>query len=627
MTLCLCMIVRNEEGVIARALDSIREHLDYWVICDTGSTDATPAVVLSKLIGIPGELHRVPWVNFGHNRADVLARAKGKADYVLMLDADMVALVSAPFKHLLTADAYEIRYTGELDYSQPMLIANRHEWSYVGVTHEYLTAPTATVYAELPQLRLQHLGDGGMRADKFERDALLLREALAKDPNNARDIFYLAQTEKDLGHWEEALSLYQQRALLPGWEEETWYARYMAAQMLLLLGRDWHTVQAAFLDAYAARPSRLEPIYYVVKHYRELEQFHMGYTFAAQAGLGLVYPSDRLFVERPVYEHLFVLEYGACAYGVGRMQQAITAFNEVLVQENLPQWVFGAATRGLELALRDLYGASAELPERPPNPMVIFVPFRNPGPFLEKCIRSLLEQDYEDFRVLLVDDGSSDGSVEACVSSCAIGADPRFIHIRNSHRRGLAQNLAMILPEHCEPDDIVVCLDGDDWLAAADALSHINDCYNRYGCWLLHSQFQYADGSPGFSQPFASPREFAFLRTYFRMSHLRSFRAGLFASLAELDPGFDWLKDEDGKWLHSAVDAALMCSLAEAAGWDRVRFTPKVLYVYNDKNPLSHHALDRAGQERNFEIVKQKRPFARLAGPWSARRSHAVAAR
>ena len=119
VTICLCMIVRNEEHVIERALHSVMDLIDYWVICDTGSTDATPGQILQTLASIPGEIHRIDWENFGQARSEAIRRCRGKADYILVLDADMTAQVKAPFKHLLTEDVYDIRYEGDIDYSQP----------------------------------------------------------------------------------------------------------------------------------------------------------------------------------------------------------------------------------------------------------------------------------------------------------------------------------------------------------------------------------------------------------------------------------------------------------------------------------------------------------------------------
>src|SRR5579859_5175486 len=87
---CLVMIVRDEATGISACLENLREVIDSWVICDIGSTDATQEVVRESLHGIPGELHEVPWVDFGHNRTTALRLARGKADYHLIADADMI---------------------------------------------------------------------------------------------------------------------------------------------------------------------------------------------------------------------------------------------------------------------------------------------------------------------------------------------------------------------------------------------------------------------------------------------------------------------------------------------------------------------------------------------------------
>src|SRR5215475_3170087 len=86
--ICLNMIVKNERHVIQRALASVKPFIDYWVIVDTGSFDETKELIRDSLKDIPGELHERPWKNFGHNRSEALSLARGKADYILFLDAD-----------------------------------------------------------------------------------------------------------------------------------------------------------------------------------------------------------------------------------------------------------------------------------------------------------------------------------------------------------------------------------------------------------------------------------------------------------------------------------------------------------------------------------------------------------
>ena len=81
-TICLVMIVKNESKVIERCIDSVKDHINYWVIVDTGSTDGTQSIITEKMksLGIEGELHEKPWVNYGHNRTESMNLSKGKCD-------------------------------------------------------------------------------------------------------------------------------------------------------------------------------------------------------------------------------------------------------------------------------------------------------------------------------------------------------------------------------------------------------------------------------------------------------------------------------------------------------------------------------------------------------------------
>ena len=74
VTICLNMIVKNESKIITRMLDSVYKIIDYWVICDTGSTDNTRNIIINyfKEKQINGELIEEPWQNFGYNRTYAL---------------------------------------------------------------------------------------------------------------------------------------------------------------------------------------------------------------------------------------------------------------------------------------------------------------------------------------------------------------------------------------------------------------------------------------------------------------------------------------------------------------------------------------------------------------------------
>ena len=66
------------------------------------------------------------------------------------------------------------------------------------------------------------------------------------------------------------------------------------------------------------------------------------------------------------------------------------------------------------------------------NPLIsVIVPVYNAQDYLERCLRSLADQDYPDFEVLLVDDGSTDRSGGICEDWS--GKDPRFIACRKEN--------------------------------------------------------------------------------------------------------------------------------------------------------------------------------------------------
>src|ERR1043165_2250010 len=215
-TVCLVMIVKNEEAVIRRCLESAKPFFDYWVIWDTGSSDGTIRIVQEVLRDVPGELHKGEWVSFGHNRSMAIAQARGKADYHLVVDADMTVEARDDWNKHLTADGYLIRFRGKLEYYLPLLVSDRHQWRHIGVTHEYIHSDTARSFEKRPEISVTHHCDGRNRADKFQRDIRLLTEALKIEPENGRHMFYLAQSYRDIGLGGQAVEWYARRVAQGG---------------------------------------------------------------------------------------------------------------------------------------------------------------------------------------------------------------------------------------------------------------------------------------------------------------------------------------------------------------------------------------------------------------------------
>ena len=331
-TIALCMIVRDEAAIIERCIESVRGIVTRWVVCDTGSTDDTVTRLAAALDGIPGELHHRPWRDFATNRTELLSLARGTADYLLLLDADMTLSQLGPLAPL-TADAYLIRQHDAVEYWIPRLVRGELEWRYEGATHEYLVVPDGSTEERLMGLHVLHHGDGGTRGNKLERDRELLEGRLAQAPEDERTHFYLAQTYEGLGDTQRAIDLYRRRGELGGFEEEAWYATYRAAS--LEAEQDWDQGVPALLAAWDRRPTRVEPLYELARGYRFRERHELAYLFATRALELSKPPDDLLFLHHDAYEWGVLFEWSIAAYWVGRVQESLEA-SDTLLERELP---------------------------------------------------------------------------------------------------------------------------------------------------------------------------------------------------------------------------------------------------------------------------------------------------
>nr|WP_054674792.1 glycosyltransferase [Veillonella denticariosi] len=67
------------------------------------------------------------------------------------------------------------------------------------------------------------------------------------------------------------------------------------------------------------------------------------------------------------------------------------------------------------------------------NPLVsIIIPVYNTKPYLERCIQSIVHQTYKNLEILLIDDGSTDGSSGLCDRFEEQYANIHVVHLENS---------------------------------------------------------------------------------------------------------------------------------------------------------------------------------------------------
>jgi len=189
-TVCLNMIVKNESHIIANTLEKLCNKIffDYWVICDTGSTDNTPNIIQDffQKKGIKGELFYDDWLNFAHNRTLALQRAYNKTDLLLVFDADdeIVGDIRIPTDMLFDEYQFQFGSYSGVHYVRTLMINNHKQFEYLSVIHEFITCKeegnTTCVINGNYYVVSGRTGNRSLDPDKYLKDALILEKAYYK---------------------------------------------------------------------------------------------------------------------------------------------------------------------------------------------------------------------------------------------------------------------------------------------------------------------------------------------------------------------------------------------------------------------------------------------------------------
>jgi glycosyltransferase involved in cell wall biosynthesis len=241
--------------------------------------------------------------------------------------------------------------------------------------------------------------------------------------------------------------------------------------------------------------------------------------------------------------------------------------------------------------------------------IAVVIPSYNNSQWYKQNLFSLCAQDYDNFRVIYVDDCSSDKTgelVEKFIADNNLGH--RIYLIRNPVRVGAMQNLYNVV-HLCDDNEIVIILDGDDWLAYNGVIKKINTTYSDPNCWMTYGQYvSWPDNTLGYSRKIPSHIiETNNFRGYeWCSSHLRSFYAWLFKKIKKED-----LIGPYGTFYPMAWDQAMMFPMLEMSG-HRAKFIEDVLYIYNAANPINDSKVNRQLQHYLETVIRLQKRYDRL---------------
>jgi len=222
--------------------------------------------------------------------------------------------------------------------------------------------------------------------------------------------------------------------------------------------------------------------------------------------------------------------------------------------------------------------------------LCVITPAWNCERWVARSLQSVQCQSYRNFRAVLIDDVSSDRTCE--VARRAVAGDDRFTVVRNEARSYPLANLVKgATLAGGAPNDVIVVVDGDDWLAHDKVFECLAQIYSDPDIWLTYGS------SKLYPQPLKArlrrrplrgvEREYpdvvsqnGLWRYYqFIAGHLRTYRRFLWEAIPD-----DRLRDGNGSYFSRAGDAASMWAMLELATAAHVRYVPQVLYVYNNSH-------------------------------------------
>jgi glycosyltransferase involved in cell wall biosynthesis len=250
-TISLCMIVKNEENVLARCLDSAKEIADEIVVVDTGSTDRTKEIAGQ----FTGKVCDFPWID-DFSAARNYAFSLATQEFILWLDADdffaerdrqslldlkktldpMVDSVTMPY-HLVVDQADNPTYS----IRRNRLVRRSRNFRWIGAVHEYLEVGGVIINSEIA---VRH------KKEKIHSDRNLQiyrRQLEAGKEFSPRDLYYYANELKDNAFLEEA-ALYYEKFLdcKQGWIEDNIAACQKVAECYEHLNQSDKHLQALF---------------------------------------------------------------------------------------------------------------------------------------------------------------------------------------------------------------------------------------------------------------------------------------------------------------------------------------------------------------------------------------------
>lgn len=241
--------------------------------------------------------------------------------------------------------------------------------------------------------------------------------------------------------------------------------------------------------------------------------------------------------------------------------------------------------------------------------IVVIIGSYNNEKWYKKNLDSVFNQKYQNYRVIYIDDCSSDGTgdlVEQYIKDKH--QTDRVLLIKNNQRRFKMAN--MYRAYHlCNDTDIIIELDGDDWLCHDEVFKRYNEIYENENVWMTYGDYtKWPHGEPQHMNEI--PREII------QSNRFRKFKGRCWEGLRTY---YAWLvkqiKVEDllykGHFLQRTSDVAIMFPMFEMSAFRFKRLT-EYMMQHNNANNLNDYKVDGTLQYATHLNLIKRLPYRPL---------------
>lgn len=327
VTISLCMIVKNEETVLSRCLDSIASLVDEIIIVDTGSTDKTKSIAAKYTTHI----YSFSWID-DFSAARNYSFSKATMDYCMWIDADDVldgsqkeAFLQLKSTLMPDTDIVMMKYVTAFDsegnptfsYFRERWILNNKSHSWVGQVHEVITPDGKVAYSDIA---ISHKKSGTGDPDRNLRIyQKLLDDKKTLDP---RQQYYYGRELYYHNLYQEAASALQQFLSMPdGWVENKIEACSVCANCYYALGQDLPAL-LVLLRSLTFDCPRAEICCDIGSHFMNHDNYEVAaYWYKTAANLGR---NDKTggFIRPDCYDYIPFLQLCVCYDRLGDIDNA-----------------------------------------------------------------------------------------------------------------------------------------------------------------------------------------------------------------------------------------------------------------------------------------------------------------